>query len=267
MLIKDLYAKLSKGKQDKLSDFDQLILDCYKYEIFSDKKSHAKWFEVAFEKPYPTKMEELKGGLLKDIKKTVKARKKEDEFNEKMKMQRYARGFSDVDSWNIYSWFIEVMRPALIEMRKGLHGCPSSVPSMLPNNSQAVQMPDEEESEDMKQWKAVLDRMIFLLGEMDEETCSYKNPVQNEVDKAERWFTNKYGFFGQKFEELNNIPCSDDERGSKRMYFYHDEPTHPEWQLLREQWSKYEALKASYRNTCKEEFFKLFSHWFWDLWD
>ena len=66
-----------------------------------------------------------------------------------------------------------------------------------------------------EEWDAVLDKMIFLLGEMDEESCTKKNPHEVGDDG----------------------------------------------------WLKEEENIAKYRDDCKNEFFKLFSEFFWDLWD
>jgi len=258
--------------QSVSADIAKIIRDCYKYGVFikSPSKSHKKWFEEAFDIEYPENGTELSENakLQKKLKKCIKVRKEDAEFEEKMKKQRYERGWSDSDSWNINSWFMEVMTPALKNMRNNLHGYPTYI-SSGGVNSQAVQL-DEDDEPGMIEWKKILDRMIFLLQEMNENTCSMKNPYEKEVRKAENKFCKKYGFFGEKLAdvlETDEVKEENKRTGSRRLYFYHDDPDHPEYKELNNEYHKYETYIASYRNTCKEEFFNLFSLHFWDMWD
>ena len=197
-----------------------------------------------------------------------KIRNKDAMFEEKMKKQRAERGYSDEDAWNIYSWFLEVMTPALKQMRSNLHSYPISHAN-LNSNSQAIQTSDGDEPE-LIEWKKTLDRMIFLLEEMNEETCSFKNPFEKEVNKAQKEFHKKYGIFGEKLYEIVSTEeeiAKDKKIGSRRVYSYSDDPNHPEWKELSHEYHKYERVISEYRDKCREEFFQLFSLHFWDLWD
>ena len=49
----------------------------------------------------------------------VKLRKdKDDEFEDKMRWQRYERGYADSDVWNLNSWFMETLYPMLKTLRE-----------------------------------------------------------------------------------------------------------------------------------------------------
>ena len=49
-----------------------------------------------------------------------------------------------------------------------------------------------------EEWDKILDRMIFLWRELDENTCTKKNPYEDEYMKASEEFDNKYGLLGEK---------------------------------------------------------------------
>lgn len=113
----------------------------------------------------------------------------------KYRFQRAFRGWADCDTWDMDFWFMEVMKPMLQHLRDTHQGHPGEL---------------TEEA-----WNVVLDRMIFLLTEMDENTCSQQNTLWEDKDKA----------------------------------------------LARE------MDICEYRNACKDEFFRLFSKYFYNLWD
>lgn len=52
----------------------------------------------------------------------------------------------------------------------------------------------------MKRWKGILSEMIFLFREAHEDTCTKKNPFEEEYSRATKEFTEKYGFFGEKLK-------------------------------------------------------------------
>ena len=141
----------------------------------------------------------------------VRLRKEREEaYKRKMQLQRYKRGFADEDVWSMDVWFIHTVRPMLQQMRDTHVGSPASLGENYVNE-EGVLVNDKCHEE----WDAVLDKMIFLLGEMDEESCTKKNPHEVGDDG----------------------------------------------------WLKEEENIAKYRDDCKNEFFKLFSEFFWDLWD
>lgn len=144
----------------------------------------------------------------------------------KWKFQRAKRGFSDCDSRNIDIWFLHTMKPLLEHFSEDLH----SVPVLPVLDGRTIESCQEE-------WKQIIERMIFLLGEMDEDTCSYENKYQEEFEQLLSW---------KHFSER-----SKDEEENKLIKLYIGE----------------EKNKFQYMNLCKEEFFNLFSKYFYDLWD
>ena len=73
----------------------------------------------------------------------------------KWKIQRFKRGYSDCDVWNIRDWFLLNMPKLLDEMREDCHGYPANM------------TPEE--------WDDVLRQMAFCFREAHEDTCSQKN--------------------------------------------------------------------------------------------
>jgi len=137
------------------------------------------------------------------------------------RIQRFKRGYSDKDVWNIDMWFLNIMPKILTEYKNNLHSCPME---FYDNKNCST-----------KKWEKLIERMIFLLQEMNEETCSYKNKYEEEFLAL---FDNK---------DYNYIVQSDSDLQNK----YYGE----------------EKNKNNYMNNCKKEFFELFSKYFYDLWD
>lgn len=246
---------------------NQFINDLFEYNILFKKptKENKLWFEGLYDCPYPIYMEDLSKELAKDLKNTLKRRKKDRKFDEKMSLQKQEKGYCDLDVWNLCSWFMETVPKMLQELRDGLHGYPVPI---TPNHS--TKSIDCDEEKGFTEWQNTIDRMIFLLHEMNEDTCSMKNEYQDEIDNAQEEFNKKYGFFGEK---LSDILETEEEKekhkksGSKRWYSFSDDPEHPEWKELRYKWLLQQQTIFQYRNECKTEFFNLFSKYFWDLWD
>lgn len=115
----------------------------------------------------------------------------------KYRFQRAFRGWADCDTWDMDFWFIEVVKPMLQHLRDTNMGHP-------------VNLTEEA-------WNVILDRMVFLLTGMDEETCSQQNTLWEGEDK--------------------------DKAIEREMDIW------------------------KYRDACKDEFFRLFSKYFYNLWD
>lgn len=75
---------------------------------------------------------------------------REAKYNLKCKCQRFKRGYSNSDVWDMDTWFIDTIKPMLIHLKE--HGC--SYPM---------------EFEDRDEWCAVLDEMIGCLILMSED--------------------------------------------------------------------------------------------------
>ena len=168
--------------------------------------------------------------------------------------ERIWRGYCDYDIFSIDQWFLGIMPTMLEDFKNNSHGCP-----LLPNYS-SDDMNDKTKAYNMfKDWQAILEKMIFLLKEADEETCSRQNPYQEQYDKACEEFNEKYGFFGEKL-------LTEEEKKSNfsRCYMLSDvEEYKPISDLYFNEYSKLEE----YRKKCKDEALIMFSRWFYDLWD
>lgn len=194
--------------------------------------------------------------------------KKDIAFEERMARQRAKRGFSDRDTWSIDYWFCNTISPMLKQLAKDAHGY-----QMLNENGDFVEKDyrdsySEEESEMYaKRWKDTILHLAHLADEMSEETCSMKNPHQKDYDRIHKVFHKRYGFWGEKLytdEEKKNV----EEKGLHRMYLPENDPVHgEEYRKITEQYMAYEQKISDYRDECKDEFFRLFSKYFWHLWD
>ena len=149
---------------------------------------------------------------------------------------RALHGFCDQDTWSIDAWFLDVMPSMLAYLRDNRHGSPVFLdheghePQLLKTSGTGTSgRPDEMDPHD--KWTKILDRMIFLLHEMDEDTCSRKNPYEKAA-------------FGRKAR-----------KGDRKT------------EEARKRYLDYEMKIGRYRERCKDEFFRLFSGHFWDLWD
>ena len=186
-------------------------------------------------------------------------RKREDlEHKEHEKEQRYDRGYADVDVWNLNYWFIETVRPMLIQLRDTRFGSPSHLGTQTTNEKGYLISKGCHEA-----WDAILNRMIFLLGEMEEETCVRRNKYENEYIKASEEFMKMYGMFGNKLLTEEERAAAEEGKGIR----VHTMRELPEYKQLVENYMNEEVELGKYRNECKNEFFELFSKYFWDLWD
>lgn len=186
--------------------------------------------------------------------------------------QRIRRGYCDQDTWNLYSWFLDVVPEMLQDMRDHGTGYPCSEG---PNVSRSITIDaynratgenrtatEQEQAgfdQGLANWNKILDRMIFLFHEADEGRCARKNPHEEAYHAASREFEAKYGMFGEKLRK----PEDEDGRGHC-LYTLGDVD---EYKDIFEQYMREEFEIDKYRVECKNEAFKLFSQWFYGLWD
>lgn len=163
--------------------------------------------------------------------------KKFKKLEKKRAKQRAKQGFADIDVWNHYDWFIYTARRMLKQLKKEHMGFPPDVLSLANQNRLAFGTEEEKKyysGKGARAWEDILDRMIFLLYEMDEEKCSQKNEYQESFEK----------YLEKKHPEK-----------------------HEGYQDIRQKYYDREKEISQYRNKCKNDFFKLYSKWFWSLWD
>lgn len=187
-------------------------------------------------------------------------------YTETEKKQRAERGFADIDAKNIDSWFIRIMPEMLKALRDDLHGYPSSFVA-FPKNSKSISSSEDENSVGMVKWKDTIDRMIFLLREMNEETCSVKNPYEDKYAIINEDYIQKYGLFGEGLK-TEAEKAEERDKEYKRMYSAEDFPDiYPSTNEILNEYFKYDDFICEYRDKCRKEFFDLFSQNFWNLWD
>lgn len=182
--------------------------------------------------------------------------------NIKHAYQRIRYGYCDRDVWSIDWWFLSVVPNMLEDLKETTHG----YPSMPDDFSQALVgtgAPEEVDEEGMKRWKNILSEMIFLFREANEDTCTKKNPYEEEHDKASDEFTKKYGFFGEKLKTEEEKE-EEKKTGNSRWYMLEDVPEYKEISDLYH--DEYRKI-VEYRHECKDKGMDLFKEWFWNLWD
>lgn len=194
-----------------------------------------------------------------------KLTKKEIANNERMAKQRAKRGFSDEDVWSIDYWFCQTISPMLKQLAKVSHGHP-----ILDENGDYVSGNDYlgMDSEVLeKRWKDIILHMAFLADEMNDETCSMKNPYDKDSDRVYRAFEKKYGWGGEKLQTEEDKQEAE-QTGSHKWFSPVHDPVHgEEYRKILDAWHDYEKKIEEYRDKCKNEFFVLFSKYFRSLWD
>lgn len=173
-------------------------------------------------------------------------------------IQRIKRGYCDADLYSIHDWFLEIVPAMLEQYKKTRTGSPSVLGENLPNEKGFI-----VNETCHKEWDEILDKMIFLFREADESTCQRKNPYEDEHSKAFHEFTQKYGLFGEKLETQEEKE-EGQRTGGYAMHFMSELPEYAE---IDEKYHAAESELEEYRNKCKDEAFKLFSKYFFYLWD
>lgn len=185
-------------------------------------------------------------------KKEEKHKSVEKDLKEKEAKQRAERGFSDSDVRCIMDRFLEIVPQMLRQLKRTHIGHPALTVDGSP-------MTD-------KQWSKILERMLFLLKEMDENSCSLKNPYDGEW-----WLMHQE--FDEKYPDKDVLKTEAELEEEKKTKCYlgvgpeRDPDRGKHFVEIRNQKLEWDRFISEYRNKCKNEFFKLFSDYFWDLWD
>jgi hypothetical protein len=140
---------------------------------------------------------------------------------------------------------MKVMPNMLTDLKNNKHGCPI----------QFVKTDDNQEDfeKGMKEWHAVLDRMIFCFREMNDDTCSLKN----EYDDEYRRQLNKPNE-GKPFKDWF---VKNEDRETYSLIQGEVDP-----ELAENHRNKIIEIEA-YKEKMKDEGLALFSKYFWNLWD
>lgn len=146
----------------------------------------------------------------------------------KWKIQRFKRGYADIDVWDMDIWFMNIIPQMLKQLRDTAHGSP-----ML-----TAEGANDDNRHEI--WKGILNKMIYLAGEMNEDTCHWKNEFEEAYfENLEYWDT---------FDNLKRNKLSRNEK-------------------IAEKYFEEEKRIYEYREGCKNKFFKMFTKYFYDLWD
>lgn len=181
--------------------------------------------------------------------------------NLKHAYQRIHYGYCERDVWSIDWWFLNVVPNMLEDLKDSTHGYPSTPDDF----SQVFADSDTTEitNEGMRKWKEILSEMVFLFREANEDTCSKKNPYQEEYSKTSKEFKERYGVFGEGLK-TDVERAEEKKKGYRRMYMLLDVP---EYKEISDMYFAEERKINVYRCKCKDKGMALFITWFWNLWD
>lgn len=179
--------------------------------------------------------------------------------------QRAEQGFCDRDVWHIAGWFYRTIGPMLRQLAETGHSY--AVLDEKGNRTFSDNHTKEESAVLAKRWKDTLLHMAFLADEMDEDKCSMKNPYYDEWQRVHKTFEEEYGLMGKKMRTEEEAK-REEEVGLYRWQDPEDDPVHgKEYKKVMDKYFAYNHKISRYQNKCKNEFFRLFSKHFWDLWD
>lgn len=174
------------------------------------------------------------------------------EFGRRIKWsyQRIVRGYADCDRWSICD-YLQTLIPAMLQdLRDNAFGAPAYLCENDP-------LAGHEE------WNRILDKMIFLWHEADSETCSMKNPYEEEHTKSFEEFERKYGILGEKLQTEEEL-----ERGRKTgCSTAHLMGELPEYREIDEKYDAESRKIDEYRMKCQAEALDMLKQYFNDLWD
>lgn len=156
--------------------------------------------------------------------------------------------------------FLQTIIPDMLQNLKDTrHGSPGYLGENY-TNADGVLVNDTCHEE----WDKILEQMIFLWQETDEETCSKKNPYEEEHSKALGEFHDKYGFFGFKLQTEKELEENRKRGGGGTVHFMHELP---EYKEISDKYGEERNRLDEYRRSCKDEAIDMLKQYFYDLWD
>ena len=144
-------------------------------------------------------------------------------FRSRWSKQRIARGYADCDVWEMFS-FLQTIIPDMLQTLKDTRmGSPGYLGKNY-TNEDGIWVNDTCHEE----WDKILDRMLFLWREIGEDTCSRKNPYDEEHSKAQDDFYEKFGLFGFKLQTEKELEENKKRGGGGTVHFMHELPEYKE---------------------------------------
>lgn len=177
----------------------------------------------------------------------------------KWSKQRIVRGYADIDRWNMFDYLQMLIPDMLQDLRNNRMGSPGYLGENY-TNDEGILVNDTCHEE----WDKILDKMIFLWRELKEETCTRKNPYEEEYSKAFDEFHQKYGILGEKLQTEAELEENKKRGGGGTVHFMDELPEY------RDIYEKYRAegyKLDEYREKCKNEALDMLKEYFYSLWD
>ena len=166
-------------------------------------------------------------------------------------IQRIRYGYDEVATWQVDTWFLNVVPNIIHDLRVNNDGYPTSIAG-------------ETEAEKVANWNKILRRMEFLFREANEDTCKRKNPYKEEYDAAWEAFTKEYGARGEKLKTEKDL-AEEIAYGWHHVYGMSDVKGY--YADINAKYIEENAAIAEYRHECLKKGMKLFTKYFWHLWD
>lgn len=182
------------------------------------------------------------------------SQKLNEQFSKDMEMakQRVVQGFCDRDLWDIGGWFLGLMPVMLQRYKEIRHGSPGCLGENYTDTDGIV-----KNDTCHVEWDKILDEMIFLFRETTEETCSRKNPYDDEHTQRFCEFKDRFGMLGEGLQtEEERIEC--ERTGNITAHFM---PELPEYQEIDEKYTAAEKDLKEYREQCRIKAMELFTKW------
>ena len=185
--------------------------------------------------------------------------------------QRATKGYCDLDTYGVGDWFLNTLPDMLESIKNNRVSFPSvlleegmehyGLKSMDEYNAASEEFRDKVDAYGDEKWGEILSKMIFLLREANEDTCSKVNPYEEEYHRVSEDFRKKYGEWGEKLL-TDEQKAEAKKTGSHPVYLPHQMP---EYKEICELHSEEERKLNAYREQCKNEALELFSKWFYSL--
>ena len=173
--------------------------------------------------------------------------------------QRIIRGYADCDKWNMYQYLQNLIPDMLQDLRDNRYGSPGFLGENY-ENEDGILVNDTCHEE----WNKILDRMIFLWRESNENTCTKKNPYEEEHSKAYEEFTEKYGFFGEKLQTAEELEANCKRGGGGTVHFMDELP---EYKEISDMYMAESKKLDEYRSASKDGAMDMLKEYFFCLWD